>query len=77
MKSRELRSVKWAEFLGRQYSWGWAQVRFFRHHGKGKLWGELLKYLRTISPIGPVSDSEERRFLKMARFASSANTPGA
>jgi len=77
MKSRELRSVKWAEFLGRQYSWGWAQVRFFRHHRNGKLWGELLKYLRTIAPMGAVSDSEERRFLKMAGFNDSDKFDGA
>ena len=71
MTSRELRSVKWAEFLGRQYSWGWAQVRFFRHHKQGKYWGELLRYLRTIAPMGVVSDSEERRFLKMSGFKDS------
>jgi len=66
MRSRALRSVKWGQFLGRQYSWGWAQVRYFRHAKKGRLWLPLLKYLRTIAPLGAVSDSEERHFLKMA-----------
>lgn len=70
MKSRELRSVPWETFHGREYSWGWAQVRFFRQHGKGARWQPLLEYLRTISG-GPVTDSEERRFLDAAGFSSS------
>jgi len=69
-RSRDLRSVKWEAFLGREYAWGWAQVRFFRHHAGGRRWPELLDYLRTISG-GPVTDSEERRFLKAAGFKAS------
>jgi tetratricopeptide (TPR) repeat protein len=72
MASRELRSVPWETFHGREYSWGWAQVRFFRQHGKGGRWGALLDYLKTISG-GPVTDSEERRFLEAAGFKSSGD----
>jgi tetratricopeptide (TPR) repeat protein len=70
MTSRELRAVRYENFLGRQYSWGWGLVRFFRHHKSGKRWARLLKHLRTISRSG-VTDSEERRFLKAAGFRSS------
>ena len=70
-KGRDLRSVGWAKFLGREYSWSWGMVRFLRQHKGGKLWKELLKHLRTISG-GAVTDSEERRFLKMAGFRDSA-----
>ncbi len=71
MRSRELRGVKWELFHGREYSWGWAQVHFVRHHAKGERWKELIDYLRTIPPMGPVTDSEERRFLKAMGFATS------
>ncbi len=71
MQSRALRSVKWELFHGREYSWGWAQVRFLRRHAKGVHWKELIDYLRTIPPMGPVTDSEERRFLKATGFATS------
>jgi len=71
MRSRELRSVKWELFHGREYSWGWAQVHFVRHHAKGARWKELIDYLRTIPPMGPVTDSEERRFLKAMGFPTS------
>ncbi len=70
MTSRELRSVPWENFHGREYSWGWALVRFLRRQGNGGAWGGLLDYLRTIS-AGPVTDSEERRFLDAAGFKSS------
>ncbi len=70
MGSRELRSVPWESFHGREYSWGWAQVRFFRQHAKGARWQPLLEHLRTIS-AGPVTDSEERRFLEAAGFGGS------
>jgi len=70
MKCRELRSVPWELFYGREYSWGWALVRFFRQHAKGAHWPALLDYLKTISG-GPVSDSEERRFLDAGGFKSS------
>ena len=70
MTSRALRAVGWEDFLGRQYSWGWALVRFFRHHKSGRRWPHLLKHLRTIGRNG-VTDSEERRFLKAVGFRSS------
>jgi len=70
LQNRALRGVGWAKFLGREYSWGWAMVRFFRHHKKGRRWPELLDFLRTIDPRGNVTDSEDRRFLKAAGFKS-------
>jgi len=70
MTNRALRDVAWEDFLGRQYSWGWALVRFFRHHRDGRRWPHLLKHLRTIGR-GGVTDSEERRFLKAAGFRKS------
>ncbi|MHC4819719.1 MAG: tetratricopeptide repeat protein, partial [Planctomycetota bacterium] len=70
MTSRALREVAWEDFLGRQYSWGWGLVRFFRHHRSGRRWPHLLKHLRTIGRSG-VTDSEERRFLKAVGFKSS------
>jgi tetratricopeptide (TPR) repeat protein len=63
--------VPWETFHGREYSWGWALVRFFRQHGKGGGWGALLEHLRTIGP-GAVTDSEERRFLEALGFRDSA-----
>ncbi|MHC4959187.1 MAG: hypothetical protein ACYTGN_12530 [Planctomycetota bacterium] len=71
LSSRELRGVGYAAFLGRQYSWGWALIRFCRRHKNGRRWPELLKYLRTVSGGGGVTDSEERRFLKAVGFKSS------
>lgn len=70
LTSRELRGVGWASFLGRQYSWGWALIRFCRQHDRGKPWPRLLEYLRTVGGEG-VTDSEERRFLKAVGFKSS------
>ncbi|MHC5052871.1 MAG: tetratricopeptide repeat protein, partial [Planctomycetota bacterium] len=72
MTSRALREVAWEDFLGRQYSWGWALVRFFRHHKSGRRWPHLLKHLRTIDR-NSVTDSEERRFLKAVGFKSSTS----
>jgi hypothetical protein len=71
MRSRDLRSVPWETFHGREYSWGWAQVRFFRRHRKGAMWPALLGYLRTVPHAGAVTDSEERRFVEAAGFRSS------
>ncbi|MEE8105411.1 MAG: hypothetical protein V3T86_07745 [Planctomycetota bacterium] len=69
---RGIRSVSWNAFLGREYSWGWALVRFFRQHQGGKRWSSLLKHLRTVSARGPVGDSQEKRFLESAGFKNSA-----
>jgi tetratricopeptide (TPR) repeat protein len=71
LKSRALRSVKWANFRGREYAWGWALVRYLRRLHGGKTWPKLLEFLRTIAPTGPVSDSEERRFLDTVGFRKS------
>ena len=43
--ARGIRSVSWNAFLGREYSWGWALVRFFRWRlcrSKGSPSGEAL-----------------------------------
>ena len=70
-EARALRSVAWNKFHGREYSWGWSLVRFFRRHKNGKRWPALLKHLRTVGTRGPVTDSEQRRFLKAAGFRDS------
>ena len=70
--SRELRGVRWENFLGREYSWGWALVRFLRRTGGGARWPAVLAALREGAPMGPVGDAEEQRFLAAAGFASSA-----
>lgn len=71
MASRALRSVTWAKFRGREYAWGWALVRYLRRLHGGKTWPKLLEFLRTVAPGGPVSDSEERRFLDAVGFRKS------
>jgi len=71
MGNRELRSVPYATFYSREYSWGWALVRFLRHHKKGALWKPVLERLRS-GGRGPPSDSYNKRFLKTVRFKTDA-----
>jgi tetratricopeptide (TPR) repeat protein len=68
MTAREIRSVGYDKFLGREYCWGWALVRWFRRAQNGKHWPALLAHLRTLGSGDAVSDSEDKRFLAAAGF---------
>jgi tetratricopeptide (TPR) repeat protein len=68
MTAREIRAVGYDKFLGREYCWGWALVRWFRRAQNGKKWPVLLQHLRTIGSGEGVSDSEDKRFLSSIGF---------
>jgi tetratricopeptide (TPR) repeat protein len=68
MTAREIRSVGYDKFLGREYCWGWALVRWFRKYQGGKKWPALLAHLRTVGSGEGVSDSEDKRFLASVAF---------
>jgi tetratricopeptide (TPR) repeat protein len=68
MTAREIRSVGYDKFLGREYCWGWALVRWFRKAQGGKRWPALLAHLRTLGSGEGVSDSEDKRFLAAIGF---------
>ncbi|MHC4860830.1 MAG: tetratricopeptide repeat protein, partial [Planctomycetota bacterium] len=71
MGNRELRSVPYATFYGREYAWGWALVRFLRRDEAGRRWKPFIKFMRTVSGVPP-SDSECRRFLRAVGFRDDA-----
>lgn len=54
----------YGEFLGREYAWGWALVRFLRTTRGGKVWPRVLKTLRGAD----ATPSGVRRFLKAVRY---------
>ncbi len=68
---RELRSVPYGTFYGREYAWGWALVRFLRRDRDGARWKPFLEVQRTVGAGAP-ADPENRRFLKAVGFPDDA-----
>jgi hypothetical protein len=69
--NRALRGVPYSKFHGREYSWGWAMVRWLRRDRDGRRWKPFLEFMKTASGGAP-SDSENGRFLKAIGFKKDA-----